>query len=208
MKFDTNDPVDALHCLAIKHEYLRCRDTFELFRITATGMVLSGHSKHAAYRAYNAYSGFILHLYEFLIALHARDYGNTDVVQLKGKARNEALDALVNEDIARVVQNRIDQINRGHAPSHENSIDYYYRLLPIPDGFAQGFRRMRNKVGGHVAYERFEETYNLTAFYQANHPYLYLLYRDIGDYWGRHCEEIPDLSNVTNFFKTILNSEA
>ncbi|WP_431700577.1 hypothetical protein [Pseudomonas sp. BR20] len=211
MKFEPSGSIDAMHCLAIKHEYLRCRDMFEVFRDTATGIVLSGHSREAAYRAYNAYSGFILHLYEFLIALHARDYGDTEVVSYKaarasGYERADILDALVNEDAERVVQNRIDRINRGSAPSHENAIDYYYRLLPLPTDFAKTFRRMRNKVGGHVTYERLEEI-DLTAFYQANHPYLYLLYRDLGDYWGRHCEEIPDLANVTDFFKAVLDSE-
>jgi hypothetical protein len=210
MKFDPSSSIDAMHCLAIKHEYLRCRDAFELFRVIATGIVLSGHSRETAYRAYNAYSGFILHLYEFLIALHARDYGDTEVVssksaRTKGKERKDILDALVNEDAERVVQSRIDRINRGSAPSHENDIHYYTRLLPVPAGFAESFRRMRNKVGGHVTYERLEAI-DLTGFYQANHPYLHLLYRDLGDYWGRHCEEIPDLANVTDFLKAVVGS--
>lgn len=212
MKITPGSTIDEMHCLAIKHEYLRCRDAFELFRDTATGMVLSGHTRDAAYRAYNAYSGFILHLYEFLIALHARDYENTEVISSKaaraqGAERSDILDALVNEDTQRVVQARIDRIRQGSAPREENALEHYTRLVPVPADFAATFRKMRNKVGGHVTYERIEDI-DLTVFYQANHQYLYLLYRDLGDYWGRHCEELPDLANVTDFFKAILDSRA
>ncbi|MGY8828415.1 MAG: hypothetical protein ACKVIS_02500 [Pseudomonadales bacterium] len=212
MKFDSSSPVDAQHCLAIKHEYLRCRDAFTLFQEAATGIVLSGHSREAAYRAYNAYSSFILHLYEFLIALHARDYGDTEVVsryaaQKANLKREDILDALVDEDAVRVVQARIDRIKRGAAPSYENDLSYYTRLLPLPADFAKTLRQTRNKIGAHVTYERIGEI-DLTAFYLAHHPYLYLLFRDVGDYWGRHCEDIPDLDQVTNFFKALVASQS
>jgi len=211
MKFDSSSPVDAQHCLAIKHEYLRCRDAFDLFHQAATGIVLSGHTKEAAYRAYNAYSYFVLHLYEFLIALHARDYGDTDVVSRKTAEkmetkREDILDALVNEDASRVVQNRIDRIKRGSAPSHENDLGYYTKLLPLPSAFATELRRTRNKIGAHVTHERIGEI-DLTDFYKKYHPYLYLLFRDIGDYWGRHCDDMPDLHQVTNFFKAVVESQ-
>jgi len=170
-------------------------------------MVLSGHTRETAYRAYNAYSGFILHLYEFLIALHARDYGDTQVVSRQAakkmnKQREDILDALVNEDAERVVQSRIDRIVRGAAPSSENDLSYYTALLPLPADFAKDLRQTRNKIGAHVTYERVGEI-DLTAFYLRYHPYLLLLFRDVGDYWGRHCEEIPDLAQVTDFFKAI-----
>lgn len=211
MKFVPGSSVDSQHCLAITHEYLRCRDAFGLFHDAATGIVLSGHSREAAYRAYNAYSGFILHLYEFLIALHARDYGDTEVVSRHaaskvGKKREDILDALVNEDAARVVQSRIDRIERGMAPSSENDLSYFTALLPLPSGFATDFRQTRNKIGAHVTYERIG-VIDLTAFYCTYHSYLYLLFRDVGDYWGRRCEEIPDLAQVTDFFRTVSTTE-
>lgn len=210
MKITPGTNIDAMHCIAIKHEYLRCRDAFELFRDVATGIVLSGHTREAAYRAYNAYSGFILHLYEFLIALHARDYQNTEVISSKaaraqGTERPDILDSLVNEDTQRVVQARIDRIRQGSATREENALQHYVQLMPVPADFARTFRKMRNKVGGHVTYERVEAI-DLTAFYHANHQYLYLLYRDVGDYWGRHCDEMPDLANVTDFFKAVVDA--
>lgn len=137
MKFDSKSPIDAQHCLAIKHEYLRCRDAFTVFHDAATGIVLSGHTREAAYRAYNAYSSFILHLYEFIIALHARDLGDTEVVSKKaaqkaGWKREEVLDALVNRTTHQVVQSRVERIERGEAPSYENALSYYTQLLPLP----------------------------------------------------------------------------
>jgi hypothetical protein len=211
MKFAVGDNVDALHCLAIKHEYLRCRDAFELFREAAEGIIMLGHDRDAAYRAYNAYSSFILHLYEFLIALHARDYGDTEVVSLKaakaeGVERHDVLDALVNEDAHKVVQARIDRITSGRAPRHENSLDYYTKLLPVPSSFAETLRRTRNIIGAHVSYKRVG-VFDLTAFYRTYHPYLYLLFRDIGDYWGQRSDVIPDLANVTDFFKAIREAQ-
>lgn len=212
MKFTPGSPVDTQHCLAITHEYLRCRDAFGLFHDAATGIVLSGHTREAAYRTYNAYSSFILHLYEFLIGLHARDYGDTQVVSRQAakkmsKQREDILDALVNEDAERVVQNRIDRIGRGTAPSNENNLSYYTALLPLPTDLGKDLRQTRNKIGAHVTYERVGKI-DLTAFYLKYHPYLYLLFRDVGDYWGRHCEEIPDLAQVTDFFKAISEKQA
>lgn len=79
-------------------------------------------------------------------------------------------------------------------------------ILPVPIDFATALRRTRNKIGAHVTYERIGEI-DLTDFYQTYHPYLYLLFRDLGDYWGRHCEHIPDLDQVTDFFKAIVTAK-
>lgn len=199
----TNGNIDRLHCMAIRHEYLRCRDAFESFREVAEGIILQGHTREHSYRAYNSYSNFILHLFEFLIALHARDFGVTEIKVKSGEKKSDLLDKLVSSTILKVVQNRICAIEEGRASPWENHISVYQKLLPIPIDFASNFRQMRNKLGGHVTYQRIQDI-NLTEFYEKNHLYLYLLYRDCGDWWaGRSEHEFPQLEQVTDFLMTI-----
>ncbi|MCP1319194.1 hypothetical protein [Vreelandella lionensis] len=204
MRIEIGTETDSDHCKAITHEYYKCRDAFERFRVTAEGIILSGQNKEISYRAYNAYSYFIHHLYEFLMACHARDAGNTSITNKRGPERTEYLDLLLTGDAHRVVKARIDRISQGRAPSWENHISYYEGLLPIPENFGEGFRTYRNKVSGHASFERVSEL-NLTEFYKKYHPYLYLLYRDVGGMWGRDLEEFPCLKDVTSFFETIAN---
>ena len=204
MRIEIGTETDSDHCKAITHEYYKCRDAFERFRVTAEGIILSGQNKEISYRAYNAYSYFIHHLYEFLMACHARDAGNTSITNKRGQERTEHLDLLLIGDAHRVVKARIDRISQGRAPSWENHISYYEVLLPIPEKFGEDFRTYRNKVSGHASFERISEL-NLTKFYKKYHPYLYLLYRDVGEMWGRDLEEFPCLKDVTSFFETIAN---
>ena len=202
--------LDSLHCKAVVHEYLRCKDSFTLFEAAATNLILNGHTRKMSYRAYNAYSSFILHLYEFILALFAREFGVTvlaDAHEIKAALRpgmktHDVVDGLINAELDRVIRNRIDAIERGYAPAYENDVQCYQALLPVPHTFAQTFRRTRNKVAGHVSYERMEKV-SLTAFYEENHHYLYLLYRDWGDWWGRSAKEIPDLAEVTDFLRVL-----
>ena len=204
MQIEIGTETDSDHCKAITHEYYKCRDAFEQFRVTAEGIILSGQNKEISYRAYNAYSYFIHHLYEFLMACHARDSENTSITNKRGPERTKHLDSLLMEDAHRVVQSRIDRISRGSAPSWENHISHYEGLLPIPEKFGEEFRIYRNKVSGHASFERISEL-NLTEFYKKYHQYLYLLYKDVGEMWGRERKEFPCLKDVTNFFKAIAN---
>jgi len=204
VQIEIGTETDSDHCKAITHEYYKCRDAFERFRITAEGIILSGQNKEISYRAYNAYSYFIHHLYEFLMACHARDAGNTSITNKRGPERTEYLDSLLIDDAHRVVNARIDRINRGDAPDWENDISHYKGLLPIPENFGEDFRVYRNKVAGHASFERISEL-NLTEFYKKYHQHLYLMYRDVGEMWGREREEFPCLKDVTNFFEVIAN---
>lgn len=198
MKIEIGTDADYHQCIAIKHEYLKCRDAFEQFRLSAENLILTGHDKYKSYRTYNSYSYFIHHLYEFLLACHGRDFENKDITDKKGPQRNLLIDSLISEDAYRVVKARIDRIKRGKAPSYENDISYYEKLLPIPDLFAQEFRIYRNKLAGHASYER-TKNLNLTEFYTNYHSYLYLMFVDIGEFWGRQGDEFPELEDVTNF---------
>jgi len=195
---------DSDHCKAITHEYYKCRDAFEQFRIVAEKIILTGQNKEISYRAYSSYSYFIHHLYEFLMACHARDAGNTSITNKRGQEKTEYLDSLILDDSYRVVNARIDRIRQGNAPSWENNISHYEGLLPIPAELPTDFRVYRNKVSGHASFERISEL-NLTKFYSKYHQYLYLLYKDVGESWGRDKEEFPCLKDVTNFFAVIAN---
>ncbi len=167
-------------------------------------MILTGQNNEISYRCYNSYSYFIHHLYEFLMACHARDAGNTSITNKRGQDRIAYLDSLILDDAHKVVEARIDRINTGRAPSCENHISHYQGLLPIPIDFPSDFRTYRNKVSGHASFERVANL-DLTNFYTKHHQYLYLLYKDIGEMWGREREEFPCLKDVTNFFKAIVN---
>lgn len=197
------DPeIDRQHCAALVHEYHRCKDAFDAFASLAEGIILRGASRHDAYRAYNAYSDFILHLYEFLVAAQARDLGVTEITVPKPRKKHELLDRLIQSTTTRMVQRKINSIERGISPGWENHISVYQKMLPVPHDFAEKFRRMRNKIGGHVSYERIKEI-DLTRYYEENHKYLYLLYRECGDFWSRQGEDFPDLEIITDFFGVI-----
>lgn len=101
-----------------------------------------------------------------------------------------------------MVTSRIDRIRCGKAPSDENDISYYKNLLPIPESFAKDFRMYRNKLAGHASYER-TKLLNLTEFYLKYHSYLYFLFKDVGEFWGRRGNDFPDLEDVTNFMKVM-----
>lgn len=197
-----DNEIDRQHCAAIVHEYHRCRDSFNCFAGIAEQIILGVKSREISYRAYNAYSYFILHLYEFLVSLHARELGVTEIKGTKMQAKSALLDLLIQSTINKVVQNRICRIEQGLAPDWENHISAYQNILPIPVTFAEDFRRMRNKVGGHVTYERINKI-DLTKFYEKNHMYLYLMYRDCGDWWAPRVLEFPNLEQVTDFFNTV-----
>ncbi|MFJ3044779.1 hypothetical protein ACIPEN_03005 [Herbaspirillum chlorophenolicum] len=202
MKLDDAE-IDRQHCIAIVHEYQRCRDSFTLFESAATQLIMGGKNRLMSYRAYNAYASFILHLYEFLVALHARDLNVTEITKTNTEEKHERLDKLIHSSISRVVRNRIDRIEQGTAPRWENDLSTYQALWPVSPNFASEFRRMRNKVGGHVTYQRAKEI-DLTAFYQANHSYLYMLYRDCGDWWAPRGDAFPELDQITDFFGSIV----
>ncbi|MCX2761128.1 MULTISPECIES: hypothetical protein [unclassified Vibrio] len=128
MKIKTGTEADYHQCIAIKHEYFKCHDAFEQFRQSAEHLILSGHDKYKSYRTYNSYSYFIHHLYEFLIACHARDFENKNITDKKGPQKNHFIDSLIEEDAHRAVNARIDRISRGQAPSYENDISHYEKL--------------------------------------------------------------------------------
>jgi hypothetical protein len=196
MQFKTGDSIDSDHCIALTHEMFRCHDEFQRFTHYATVMIMKGRTRELSYRAYNAYSGFIHHLYEFILGCKARDSRNTNITNKKGEDRTLIIDHYVLHHAQRIMNQYRDTIKDGRAPDWVNDISYYD--VTVPTDFAKDFREYRNKVCGHVAYERTSKL-SLTQFYDKYHKYLYYLYRDSLAWWGPKDDQFPDLKEITEF---------
>jgi len=90
VKFKAGDEIDAAHCTALKHEFLRCEDAFKDFERSAHVMIIEAQNEEQSgavptinqnrfisYKTYNSYARFIHHLYEFMIGALAREIGDT-----------------------------------------------------------------------------------------------------------------------------------
>lgn len=195
MKFQIGDATDTGLCIALKHEFLRCDDAFKDFASSATEMIAQGENRRIAYRTYNAYARFIHHLYEFMLGAIQRERTNTE------KLKFDLADRYITSHAQRILTNKREAILNGTAPVWENHISAYPET--IPQMFAAEFRRFRNIVSGHVKFER--SNLNLSDFYDQNHKFLYMLYRDVQSWWGRLGDEFPDLKEITAFSVLIKN---
>ncbi len=135
------------------------------------------------------YSRWIHHLYELLLALGARDIGNTR--QFDGSEAERYIAGEAQRILTRTRAAIID----GTAPVWENDISYY--PSKIPPRFVRDFRECRNLAYGHVSHKRAH--LDLAESYERNHKFLYLFYRDILDWWSLRAPEFPDLKEITNF---------
>lgn len=196
MKFVAGDKTDIELCHVLSHEYYRCDDAFKQFCFYAQKMVLQGQSREISYRAYNAYADFIHHLYEFYLGCHARDNKNTNITNKKGAERTLIIEGYIMFHAQRILNGYRDAIKEGRAPEWVNDISYYD--VTVPTSFANDFREYRNKVCGHVAYERSSQL-SLSQFYKKYHKFLYLLYSDAMRWWGSKGEAFPDLKEITDF---------
>lgn len=216
---------DRLHCMAIRHEYLRCKDALELFAEEGAIIIEHGHTHRRGYRAYNAYSSFVHHLYELHMALLARDHEVTDISKSpkikewmraeNEKRKNEGnkekvgvhnyTDAQLNVQVD-LQANQMLRVLRMARKSDavdgsQQMLMRYERMLPVDQNFGAAFRLMRNKISGHVTYERIEQV-KLNEFHQKYHPYLVMLYQSVGvSSLGRNLDEIPDFGEVTTFLE-------
>jgi hypothetical protein len=210
MKIKSGDATDSAHANALKHEFLRCEDAFKDFETYATTMIMraqaeaqGGASPSAeetrliAYKTYNAYSKFIHHLYEFMLGAVARDRGDTAPMEAAVK------DAYIMSHTQRILTSRRQAILNGTAPAWENHISAYPEKVPAE--FAEQFRRMRNKVSGHVTHER--SIISLSDFYDKYHKYVYMHYHKCREHWSiLRDKEFPDLNEITKFSVLITKS--
>src|ERR1700677_5313393 len=90
MKFTTGSETDTAHCIALKHEFLRCEDAFKEFEKFATATIMIAQAEEntgaapfaydgrwMAFKMYNAYARFVHHLYEFFLGAMVRERGDT-----------------------------------------------------------------------------------------------------------------------------------
>jgi hypothetical protein len=189
MKFHHGDATDTDLCIVLKHEFLRCDDAFNDFASSATIMITQGENRRIAYRTYDAYARFIHHLYEFMMAAVARERGDT------AQLESDLAERYIASHAQRILTNRREAILNGTAPAWENHISSYPET--IPPTFAAEFRRFRNTVSAHAKFER--SNLDLSDFYDRNHKYLYMLYRDAQSWWGRLGDDFPDLKEITAF---------
>lgn len=203
MKFKIGDSTDTAHCTALKHEFLRCEDAFKDFETYATMMIMLAQAEAQgtaqskpdetrliAYKTYNAYARFIHHLYEFMLGAAARDSGDTAKMEHKDKDRYIAGHA------QRILTGRRQAILSSTAPAWENHISVFPEV--VPPEFAEQFRKMRNKISGHVEYER--SAIDLSDFYDRYHKYIHMLYHACRGHWSLlRDKEFPDLNEITKF---------
>jgi hypothetical protein len=203
MKFKTGDATDSSHCTALKHEFLRCEDAFKDFETYATMMIMRAQAEAQgaapptaeetrliAYKTYNAYARFIHHLYEFMVGAVARENGDTATLEAKVK------DSYIGGHAQRILTGRRQAILNGTAPLWENHISAYPEKVPAE--FAVQFRKMRNKISGHVSHER--SAISLSDFYDEFHKYIYMLYHNSREHWSLlRDREFPDLDEITKF---------
>jgi hypothetical protein len=179
MKFTIGSETDSAHCVALKHEFLRCEDAFKEFEKFGSVMimmaqaqeqagvpVIANESRLVAFKAYNAYAHFVHHLYEFLLGALVRERGDT------AQIRAEDADRWIQASAQRVLTGRRSSILNGTAPSWENHISAFPET--VPPEFAREFRAVRNKANGHVTHERASKS--LTDFYDKHHKFLHMTY--------------------------------
>jgi len=196
VKFIAGDITDSSHCTVLVHEFFRCDDAFKEFQYYGQKMIMQGNSREISYKAYNAYASFIHHLYEFLLGCLIRENGNTDITNNKKRKEHEVIECYIMHHAQRVMNQYRDAIQNGTAPIWVNNLSYYD--VTVPTDFAKDFRIYRNKVIGHVSYERVS-TLNLSEFYEKYHKFLYYIYKDSLRWWGKRLEEFPDLKDITDF---------
>lgn len=197
MKFTVGDNIDEDHCVALTHEFFRCKDSFQEFKRYAALLENNKNSREYSYKAYNAYASFIHHLYEFLLGSYIRDQGNTNKKYKDNDERIKINEDMIIREAQRIMNKYHDSIKRGDAPEWVNDIQYYD--ITISSDFAKDFREYRNKVVGHVSYERVLKL-SLSEFYCKYHKFLYYLYIDFAEWWAKKPDqEFPDLKEITNF---------
>jgi len=212
MKFAPGSDTDTAHCIALKHEFLRCEDAFKEFEKFGTAMIMAAQtqeqtgvpvsaneSRWMAFKTYNAYARFVHHLYEFLLGALARERGDT------AQLRWEDTDRWIQANAQRVLTGRREAILNGTAPSWENHISAFPEN--VPPEFAAEFRGVRNKANGHVTYERASKS--LTDFYDKYHKFLHMTYWNCLGFWGAHRNDVfPDLQEITDFSVMITKTVA
>lgn len=197
MKFSISDITDQHLTTSIAHEYLKCRDCFNLF-VQNESLKIKINTKEIRIRSYNLYSDFLLHLYEFYVGCFKRDRKSTEEIHWV------ALDKLFTSEAQKLIDNSADRIRNGRAPTWENDISYYQ--VSVPDEFGMHFRRIRNRHG-HVDYKRASgEEITLSEFFRKCHKFIYILYSTPAWIWQVNDIENYDFRSIEEFEIAIIEA--
>lgn len=189
---------DQGHCVALHHEFLRCEDAFYEFRGLKKQIPIVGFSRHFSYRIYNVYARYILHLYEFMIGALTREIElkiiTNKAINLKKtfygddvapEERCKTIEALIGDMTRRAVRNVFKQ-----------------QEINVPGDFAEKFRKCRNKIIGHVTFDRAQ--IDMTDFYSKYDIYLTAIFLHSQSHWGiGRQKDFPDLNQITTFFANL-----
>jgi hypothetical protein len=184
--------MDSLLTNALAHEFERCRNAFALFSGLHSLILRGNTERETSIACYNAYTDFVAHLYEFYLGCIKRG-GRSG-----RKTSGQAIDAILNAEVKKLLKIRKDRIIHGYAPAYENDISCYE--VEVPEEFGLLFRFVRN-IRSHAMAERSE--FDLAAFYIKYHRFIYLLF--VEPQWLWNVELVPehDWLAIEEFAKAI-----
>jgi hypothetical protein len=169
MKFEAGDETDKALSATLAHEYVLCRESFDRFVRYAEINIMGRRDKIIKIKSYDAYTSFLHHLYEFYVGCIKRSLKNTNDLD------SATIDKIMNAEVQRLLNMRVNAIERGDASESENHISYYQ--IDVHSSFATQFRRIRNRTAHAITKRAVPGTdLSLSQFYKDFHRFIYLLY--------------------------------
>ncbi|SRR6266496_624646 len=192
MKFEIGDEIDRALTTTLVHELVLCKESFERFSHFARMNIMGRRDKSTKIRCHDAYASFLHHLYEFYVGCLKRDQLSTKDI------KSETLDKIFNNEVKKLLTNRIDAIERGQAPPWENQISVY--KVEVPTEFGTQFRKIRNRTA-HASTKRSVPgaDLSLAKFYEKYHLFVYLLYYSGQLLWTVEDIEAHDWKAIDEF---------
>ena len=191
MKFEIGDEVDGKLVSVLFHEFVTCEKAFEEFALFASNNIMGNTDSILKLNSYNAYSEFVSSLYEFYVGCFKRGYRDTKNIGY------ERLDSLFILELEKLMRNRSNAIEKGHAADWENHISYFHEA--VPENFGKEFRDVRNNIS-HTDYRRAGgDRIGLMAFYKRYHKFVHLLYDSALFAWSGKLHKHHKIQHVEEF---------
>ena len=192
MKFIVGDQTDEALCAVLAHEFFLCTESFERFAHFGKLNIFGKRDKRTKILSHNAYARFLHHLYEFYVGCWKRDRHDTRDIHYTMR------DQMFNAEVAKLLRGRIDAINGSYAQVWENHISAYQ--AEVPSNFGEQFRQVRNRTS-HSSIKRAASgtDFSLVKFYEACHPFAYLLYYAGQGIWAVEDIQAYDWKEIEQF---------
>ncbi len=196
MKFEIGDETDKLHCMALRHEFLRCDDALILFNKYKSIALIHGRNRALSIRCYNAYASFTQSLYEFYYGCCAREQRDTEVCK-DNRSRTAIIDSYMSHHARRVLDSLQPDIEVSAPPHHLTE-----ESEALVESFPEELRRARNKCAVHADHKRVKSI-SLAQFYNRYNHLMQLLHSDAKSWWSSQEIPFPDLHEITDFMVLI-----